>query len=191
MKTALPFALALALTLLAAPVTAKGDALSEAVGKYEILANSHIGFRVAQVGGGGISGTFSKFSGEFALSSSGISASKVQFTLFPESVDTPDNRMENFLRSSAVFDVASFPMVIFRSTKITQTSATSALIEGMLTARGITKPARFQASLMSRGGNKISFQVTGIVRRAPFGMDVGTPIYKNEVEFDMVLNGKR
>ena len=191
MKTAPLFALALALTLQAVPVTAKGDALSEAVGKYEILSNSRIGFKVAQVGGGGISGSFGKFAGEFALSASGISASKVQFTLFPESVDTPDNRIENFLRSSAVFDVAAFPKITFRSTKVTQTSASSALIEGVLTARGITKPARFQANLMSRGGNKISFQVTAIVRRAPYGMDVGTPIYKNEVEFDMVLNGRR
>jgi hypothetical protein len=29
------------------------------------------------------------------------------------------------------------------------------------------------------------------VLRAPYGMDVGTPIYSNVVQFDMELKGKR
>ncbi|MFA6157909.1 MAG: polyisoprenoid-binding protein, partial [Mesorhizobium sp.] len=40
-------------------------------------------------------------------------------------------------------------------------------------------------------GGTIKFHVTGRVLRSRYGMDVGTPIYSNIVDFDMTLTGKR
>ncbi|RWB26073.1 MAG: polyisoprenoid-binding protein, partial [Mesorhizobium sp.] len=37
----------------------------------------------------------------------------------------------------------------------------------------------------------IRFHVTGQVLRSRYGMDVGTPIYSNVVDFDMTLTGRR
>jgi polyisoprenoid-binding protein YceI len=173
------------------PIAARGDALSEAAGKYQITPQSRIGFDVAQAGGGGITGTFGKFSGNFILDPSGIAKSRVDFQLFPESVKTGQKRVEDFLRSSAVFDTENHAQVTFRSSKITQLSPTSARVEGVLNARGISKPAKFEVSLQERKGANIVFHVTGKVLRSPFGMDVGTPIYSNVVQFDMMLAGKR
>jgi polyisoprenoid-binding protein YceI len=180
-----------AAAILFATAGARADALTESAGKYQVQPSSQVNFAVAQVGGGGIKGAFGTFSGWFSLSAKGIGQSRVEFTLMPESVATKDRRIANFLRSSAVFDAANFPQVLFKSTKVTQLSETSARIDGALTARGITKPVSFEASLGKRDGRFISFHVTGNVRRSPFGMDVGTPIYSNDVQFDMVLDGKR
>jgi polyisoprenoid-binding protein YceI len=177
--------------LLLVPIAAHADALSEAAGKYLITPQSRIGFDVAQAGGGGISGTFGKFSGTFILDASGLAKSRVDFQLFPDSVQTGQKRVEDFLRSSAVFDTEKFAQVTFRSTKITQLSPTTARVEGALNARGINKPARFDVSLEERKGANIVFHVTGKILRSPFGMDVGTPIYSNVVQFDMMLAGKR
>ncbi len=170
---------------------ARADALSEASGKYEITPQSRIGFDVAQVGGGGITGTFGKFTGRFVLDPSGLAKSRVDFQLFPESVQTGQKRVEDFLRSSAVFDVSNHAQVTFRSTRITQLSPNSARVEGTLIARGISKPAKFEVRLAERKGASITFHVTGKVLRSPFGMDVGTPVYSNVVTFDMMLSGKR
>jgi polyisoprenoid-binding protein YceI len=37
----------------------------------------------------------------------------------------------------------------------------------------------------------VTFHVTGKVLRSPYGMDVGTPIYSNVVDFDMNLLGAK
>jgi polyisoprenoid-binding protein YceI len=161
--------------LLLVPIPARADALSEAAGKYQITPQSRIGFDVAQAGGGGITGTFGKFSGNFVLDPSGLAKSRV----------------EDFLRSSAVFDTENFAQVTFRSSKITQLTPTSARVEGVLNARGISKPTKFEVSLQERKGASVVFHVTGRILRSPFGMDVGTPIYSNVVQFDMMLAGKR
>jgi polyisoprenoid-binding protein YceI len=173
------------------PITTRADTLAEVAGRYNIQPSSHVGFTVAQVGGGGITGDFKKFSGVFSLNKSDISQSVISFTLYPESVSTGQARIESFLRSDAVFDSANFPTITFRSTQIKQTSADTAEVAGILTARGKSSPASFQANLADHGKNSIIFHVQGKVMRSRYGMDVGTPIYSNVVQFDMTIRGQR
>lgn len=165
--------------------------LSEAAGDYAIASGSTIAFTVGQMGGGGIAGSFGRFDGSFHLDGGDIGSSKVEFVLFPESVTTGEARIDNFLRSPAVFDVAAHPEIVFQSTAVTRTGDTTAHIEGTLTARGVAKPASFDVSLAGGGEGTLAFDVTGEVLRSPFGMDVGTPIYSNVVRFDMHLMGSR
>jgi polyisoprenoid-binding protein YceI len=170
---------------------ARADALSEAAGQYRINASSHIAFSVGQVGGGGISGDFSSFRGTFRIDGSDIGRSTVQFTLVPASVRTGEPRTENFLRSDAVFDVANFPEITFKSTRVTRTGDNSARIDGVLTARGKSRKAVFVADVGSRTKSAINFHVRGKILRSLYDMDVGTPIYSNVVDFDMNLQGSR
>ena len=170
---------------------ARADALSEAAGQYRINASSHIAFSIGQVGGGGISGDFSRFRGTFRIDGSDIGRSTVQFTLVPESVRTGEPRTERFLRSDAVFDVANFPEITFRSTRVTRTGDNSARIDGVLTARGKSRKAVFEADVRSRTKSAIAFHVRGEILRSVYDMDVGTPIYSNVVHFDMTLQGSR
>ena len=166
--------------------------LSQASGRYRIdAAKSRIGFSVAQVGGGGISGTFGDFAGKFEIDGRDISRSKVEISIVPASVATGVPRVENFLRGKAVLDAKRNPEVTFRSTKVTRTGPQSAVIEGLLSARGRQKPAAFNVELVKRTGRRIVFRVTGDVRRAPYDMQVGYPIYSNTVKFDMMFTGRR
>lgn len=172
-------------------VPATADLLSEAAGNYRISNNSSIRFQVDQTGGGGIKGSFGSYSGNFRIDGKNLSKSSVTFTLFPKSVRTGEARVEDFLRSDAVFDVANHPEITFRSTSVQRIDDDDARIEGVLTARGKSRRAQFEAKLRERSGGGISFHVTGSIYRSPYGMDVGTPIYSNVVQFDMVLNGTR
>ncbi|OBZ96422.1 polyprenyl-pyrophosphate binding protein [Pararhizobium polonicum] len=170
---------------------AKAPSLDDAAGRYDIDGSSQINFSVGQVGGGGISGKFGKFSGTFQLDGQDIGRSVVEFALFPETVQTGEPRIENFLRSSAVFDTANHPKITFRSTKITQTGDDTAEIEGNLTAKGTTRTEHFEAKLTKWNRRVISFHIQGGVYRTRYDMSVGIPIYSNIVQFDMTVNGQK
>lgn len=127
---------------------AKAPALADAAGTYRIASSSRIQFSVGQVGGsGGIAGSFTKFSGIFRIDGDDVGRSSVEFTLFPESVRSTERRIEDFLRSSAVFDAANHRTVTFRSTGVSQTGPDAATIEGVLTARGKSRKERFDVRL--------------------------------------------
>ncbi len=182
---------ALGFLMLMAVAPAHANTLSALHGRYVIDPSSRIAFSVAQVGGGGIDGAFSRFSGSFDLRPDDIARSSVTFSLDPGSVVTSQPRVENFLRSSAVFDAAAYPVISFRSTAVRQEGSNRALIQGVLTARGVTHRETFEATLVRQQGRTIAFHVVGDLMRSPYGMDVGTPIYSNVARFDIILNGRR
>lgn len=185
------FGFAAVAVCLAMPASA-AVALSDAAGSYTISpASSSIHFSIGKVGGGGLEGTFSRFKGSIRIDNSDVGRSQVNFTIFPESVDTGQSRIDAFLRSDAVFDAANSPEIQFRSTSVNRTGDTTALVTGRLTARGKTFPEEFTAELGGLKAGTIKFHVTGKVLRSRYGMDVGTPIYSNIVDFDMTLTGKR
>ncbi|HEV7306532.1 YceI family protein [Ensifer sp.] len=166
--------------------------LSDAAGNYGITSASRIHFTVAQAGGGGgIVGDFGKFSGNFRIDRNDIDRSTVEFTLYPESVKTGEKRIEDFLKSSAVFDTSNYNTVTFRSTNVKQTGPDTAAVEGTLTARGTSRKERFSVTLLDWNRGSIAFNIRGSIHRSPYGMDVGTPIYSNVVEFDMNIKGQR
>ncbi|MDI7861308.1 YceI family protein [Rhizobiaceae bacterium n13] len=165
--------------------------LQAAAGTYRVTSASRIGFSIGQVGGGGIQGTFGNFSGTFRIDGGNIGRSTVQFTIYPQSVVTRERRMEDFLRSSAVFHAEKFPTVTFRSTAVRQTASDQAIVEGLLTARGTTRPETFNVRLTGWNRSSIAFEVTGSLYRSRYGMDVGTPVYSNVVRFDMDIRGRR
>ncbi len=167
-------------------------ALSDAAGSYTIsLAGSSIRFTIGKAGGGGFDGAFARFKGTIRIDNGDVGRSKVDLTIYPESVGTGQGRIDAFLRSDAVFDSANNPEIQFRSTSVTRTSDTTALVTGQLTARGRTFPEKFTAELDGLKSGTIKFHVTGKVLRSRYGMDVGTPLYSNVVDFNMMLTGRR
>ena len=181
--------------MLACPAGAPAQAdllLEQAAGRYVIEpARSRIGFSVSQIGGGGIVGVFRAFSGTFEINRRNIERSKVSITVDPASVDTGEERIDAFIRGKAIFDAARRPPVTFRTTRVTRTGSDTARIDGLLKARGIDKPASFNIRLVERRGRRIKFRVTGTIRRSPYDMQTGVPIYSNQVKFDMEITGQR
>jgi polyisoprenoid-binding protein YceI len=178
------------LSLAPAASIAHADPLSDAVGRYRVASSSHIHFSVAQLGGDPIEGEFAKFNGVFEIESD-VAQSKVEFSLEPASVKAVDPRVEEFIKSEAVFNAAQFPTVSFRSTRIARTGKNSASVEGQLTAKGLTRSTKFDVEFLQQKGSSVRFHVTGKLSRAKFNMDVGVPIYSNMVVLDMDLMGVR
>ncbi|TPM40144.1 YceI family protein [Mesorhizobium sp. B2-3-4] len=183
--------LAVAAACLAMPVYA-AVVLGDAAGSYTISqAGSSVRFTIGKAGGGGFDGAFARFKGTIRIDNNDVGRSKVDLTIYPESVGTGQGRIDAFLRSDAVFDAANSPEIQFRSTSVARTGDTTALVTGRLTARGKTSTEKFTAELDGLKAGTIRFHVTGKVLRSRYGMDVGTPLYSNVVDFDMTLTGRR
>lgn len=177
--------------LMSLPLAAGADSLGALKGRYKVDPSSTIHFSVAQLGGQAVEGRFRKFSGQFVLAGDDASRSTVQFNLSPASVEAVDPRVEDFIKSRSVFDVGNYPKVTFRSTSVKRTGEDTAVINGRLTAKGVTRDTKFNIRYRGKTGRGLKFHVTGKMSRALFGMEVGTPIYSNMVVLDMELIGRR
>jgi polyisoprenoid-binding protein YceI len=170
---------------------ADAETLSEVSGRYAIVPASTIAFHVAQVGGGGIDGRFPDFAGTLELDGGDLARSRVTITLEPATVTAGEQRIADFLRSSAVFDVANHPAITFTSTRVVRRGSDAAEILGSLTARGRTLSATFHATLLERRGRELLFRVVGRIARDPYDMGIGVPIYSNFADFEMLLRCER
>jgi polyisoprenoid-binding protein YceI len=90
-----------------------------------------------------------------------------------------------------VFDAVRERAIVFRSARVIRTGPDTATIEGSLTARGRTFRETFHARLAEFRPGIIRFHVSGKVLRSRYGMDVGTPLYSNVVDFNMDLAVRR
>jgi len=184
--------LAFLLAIFGISTPAAAASLAEAAGAYVVgTGGSTIRFAIAKIGGGALTGSFGRFKGDIEIDGSDVAGSHVNFTIFPDSVRSGEARTEAFLKSDAVFDTAHEREIRFRSATVRRTGDATAVVSGPLTARGRTSTETFNVELKSLGKGGISFRVTGKVLRSRYGMDVGTPIYSNVVDFDMVLAARR
>lgn len=168
------------------------SSLANAAGHYQVgSGNSRIHFAIGKAGGSALAGTFGRFKGDIRIDGNNIAGSHVEFTIFPDSVHTGEGRTDAFLKSDAVFDTAHQREIRFRSTSVRRTGDRTAVVSGPLTARGHTGNESFNVELKNLSNGGASFRVTGKVLRSRYGMDVGTPIYSNVVNFDMTLAAKR
>lgn len=192
MTVRLHFLAVLFVTLLTILPAQAAASLADAAGRYAISQNgSKIRFAIGQIDGGGMQGVFGQFSGTISIDGANIGKSRVDLTIFPASVSTGKSRVDNFLKSNAVFDTANEKQIVFRSISVKRTGDDSAVVVGRLTARGKSSNETFNVSLESFAKGRIVFHVTGKVFRSRYGMDVGTPIYSNVVDFDMRFDAKR
>jgi polyisoprenoid-binding protein YceI len=86
-----------------------------------------------------VRGAFTKVSGTVQLDDKDISKSSVDVTIDAASVDTRVADRDKDLRSDHFFDVAKYPTLTFKSTRVEQVAPGKLKITGDLTIHGTTK----------------------------------------------------
>jgi polyisoprenoid-binding protein YceI len=160
-------------------------------GRYTVGAGSTVTFSISGTLAPTVHGQFGQFSGLFRLDPVHAERSSVSFTVAAGSVTTGIPPLDSLLRSSIIFDATDHPDIRFVSTAVHRTSETTAEVDGMLTLKGQTQPEHFSVALADNGGGKASFHVIGHVARSAFDMNVGRPVYADEVVFDLNVEGQR
>jgi polyisoprenoid-binding protein YceI len=118
-------------------------------------------FSVRHLGISTIRGQFSKITGTVQLDEQDLSKSSVDVVIHADSIDTGVQARDNDLKSDHFFDVAKYPLVTFRSTRIWKPDAGATMMTGDLTLHGVTRAVTFEVV-----GPTKAVQAMGAVRRA-------------------------
>jgi len=138
-------------------------------------------FTVRHMGISNVTGSFTKVSGVVQLNDKDIAQSTVQATIDVNSVDTRVEARDKDLRSPNFFDVAKYPTMEFKSTKIVSVGEGKLRVTGDLTIHGTTH----QVTLDVDGLTPVTADPWGNQRR---GLSGTTSI--NRQEFGLRWNNR-
>lgn len=113
--------------------------------EYEIHpTNSSALFSVKHMMVSNVRGSFSKVTGTANIDEKDITKSSVEAVIDAATVNTNDAKRDEHLRGHEFFDVAKFPTLTFKSTKV-EKSGDGLKLMGNLTIHGVTKPVVLEA----------------------------------------------
>lgn len=104
-------------------------------------AHSSAQFAVTHLMISTVRGEFHGVNGLVVVDDSDISKSSVDVTIDASSVDTREPDRNKHLKSADFFDVANYPTITFKSSKVESAGAGKLKVTGDLTIRGVTKTA--------------------------------------------------
>jgi polyisoprenoid-binding protein YceI len=113
-----------------------------------------------------VRGKFEKVSGTLEFDPANPTAASVEARIDAASLNTGVADRDNHLRSADFLDVANYPTITFKSTKIEMTGENEARITGDLTIRGVTRPVVIDAEYLGQGKNPWGKTVAGFSGRA-------------------------
>jgi polyisoprenoid-binding protein YceI len=102
-------------------------------------AHSSAQFAVRHLAISTVRGAFSKVTGTVVFDDKDVSKSSVDVTIDVSTVDTREPNRDKDLMSDHFFDVAHYPTMTFKSTKVEQAGVGKLKITGDLTIHGTTK----------------------------------------------------
>lgn len=157
-----------------------GDQKGGESGTYTFdRAHSAIGFKVKHNGLIEIPGFFRDFTGSVNYDSKDVTKSTVEFTAKATSIDTGVAARDNHLRSADFFEVAKYPEITFKSTKITK-KGKSWLVTGDFTMKGVTKSITFPFNIVGwlpateRSPARMGIMASTSLNRRDYGINYGS-----------------
>lgn len=127
-------ALALAAAALAAPAVAQTSSW-----KLDDT-HTHASFTIRHLVITNVRGEFARVTGALVLDEKDVTKSKVEVSIDATSIDTRVADRDNHLRSPDFFDVAKYPTITFKSTRVEKAGEGKLRVTGDLTMHGVTKP---------------------------------------------------
>ena len=128
--------------------------LADAADTYEIdTAHSMILFRAKHMGITYNYGRFNEFTGKLMIDETDISKSMVEFEVKTASVDTANEKRDQHLRSSDFFSAKQFPVITFKSTKVSMKDGKEDMLEitGDLELLGVKKSITVDVEITGKG----------------------------------------
>ena len=145
---------------------------------------------------------FSNSSGRFHLSESALqldekdwSKSSVQVTIPLSTLDMGNATWNEHLSGARFFDVAKYPTMTFKSTKVEAVATGQLKVTGDLTLHGVTKSVVLDTKINKVGQHPMSrlpaagFSATAKLKRSDFGITQNIPMVGDEVEIRIETEG--
>ena len=147
-----------------------------------------------------VQGLFNKFDGIVEYEPGKPESWKTSGTIDAASINTNVAERDKHLKSADFFDVAKYPTITFKSTKITSATDTNAKLEGLLMMHGVEKSVTLDLEIHGVGkdpwGNtRAGFTATTKINRKDFGLnwnetlETGGVLVGEEVEITLEIEG--
>jgi len=155
-------------------------------------AHSHAAFTVRHLVISNVRGEFGKSEGALTLDEGDVTKSKVEATIDMASIDTREAKRDEHLKSPDFFDVAKFPKMTFKSTKVEKAGEGKLKVTGDLTLKGVTKSVVLDVTGPTKeikdpwGNVKRGVSASGKINRQDFGVSWGKVIEAGPVVGDEV-----
>ncbi len=191
--------LALAGTVALLALAAFGVPAQAALETFQIdPAHSSAGFKVRHLFAP-VAGRFKEIAGTLSYDAAKPENSSIEITIQTTSISTDNDMRDNHLRSADFFNVAQFPTITFKSTKITPTDQKGRYeVTGDFTMHGVTRPVVVTVDLLGFAavpgmGYRGGFAATTTINRQDFGvkwnkvLDNGGTLVGDQVQIDFPI----
>ncbi len=158
-------------------------------------------FSVQHLGMSTVWGHFERSTGKVVLDRAAKSGS-IEVRIPTATISTGDAKRpdggrtrDDHLRAPDFFNVAEFPEMVFKSSKLTFAGDKLQSVDGMLTLLGVSKPVTLAVTSFNCGpnpGNKKAMcgaDLVGSIKRSDFGMKYGVPLVSDEVKLFIAVEG--
>ena len=160
-------------------------------------AHSQVGFTVKHLVISNVRGEFGTYKGTLVLDEADVTKSTVEATIDATTVDTRVPDRDAHLKSPDFFDVAKYPSITFKSTKVAKAGKDGLKVTGDLTLKGVTKPVVLDVTTTPEvkgmsGESRRGFSATTKISRKAFGLtwsktvEAG-PVVGDDVRIDLEL----
>jgi polyisoprenoid-binding protein YceI len=162
-------------------------------------AHSSAGFSVSHLVVSEVDGHFGKTEGTVVIDDKNITKSSVEATIDASTIDTREPKRDAHLKSPDFFDVAKYPTITFKSTKVQKAGKDKYKVTGDLTLHGVTKPVVLDVTAPAKtvkdpwGNTKRGAKATTVINRRDFGLtwdnklQDGSAVVGNEVTVTLNL----
>jgi polyisoprenoid-binding protein YceI len=155
-------------------------------------SHAHTTFTVRHLVITNVRGEFGKTEGTLTLDEADVTKSKVEATIDMASINTREAKRDEHLKSPDFFDVAKFPKMTFKSTKVEKAADGKLKVTGDLTLKGVTKSVTLDVAGPTKeikdpwGNVKRGIAATGKINRQDFGVSWSKVIEAGPVVGDEV-----
>lgn len=152
-------------------------ASAASAGTYSIdAAHTTAGFGIRHLMVSTTRGQFNKVAGTVKIDDADLTRSQIEVTIDAASVDTRDAKRDEHLRGADFFDVAKYPSITFKSTRVEKAAGGKLLATGNLTLHGVTRPVTLTVDSLSApskapwGATVRGATASGKLSRKEFGL---------------------
>ena len=155
-------------------------------------AHSQATFSVRHLVISNVRGEFGKLTGAAKFDDKDASKSSVEATIDTTTIDTRVAKRDEDLKSENFFDVAKYPTITFKSTKVEKAGKGKLKVTGDLTIHGVTKPVVLAVEGPTQdikdpwGNTRRGFAATTTINRKDFGLAYSKAIEAGPVVGDQV-----
>ena len=172
----------LSLTILISSLLAAAPALAAPTTWDIDSAHSVASFSIKHMMVSTVRGQFGKMTGTVTMDGNNVKTAMVDATVDASTIDTHEPKRDGHLKSPDFFDVAKFPNLTFKSTKVEVAANGAIKLHGDLTIHGITKAVAFDVQPLSKeyknlaGVMVVGTSATTKINRKDFGLTWNKPL---------------